>query len=64
MKRCRIRCARILLIAGAAGSVMVGLVPEDENLNLHVLAAFVAIVTRTRVIMSASAGQHRGQIRH
>jgi Protein of unknown function (DUF998) len=38
------RSARILLIAGAAGSVMVGLVPEDENLNLHVLAAFVGIV--------------------
>jgi hypothetical membrane protein len=38
------RSARILLIAGAAGSVMLGLIPEDENLNLHVLAAFAGIV--------------------
>ena len=38
------RGARILLIAGAAGSVMVGPIPEDVNLNLHVLGAFVAIV--------------------
>lgn len=38
------RSARILLIAGAAGSVMVGLVPEDVNLSLHVLGAFVGIV--------------------
>lgn len=38
------RSARILLIVGAAGSVMVGLVPEDGNPNLHVLAAFVGIV--------------------
>ena len=33
------RGARILLIAGAVGSVMVGLVPEDVNLDLHVLGA-------------------------
>jgi hypothetical protein len=32
------------LIAGAAASVMVGLVPEDVNLRLHVLGAFVVIV--------------------
>lgn len=38
------RGARILLMVGAAGSVMVGLVPEDANLSLHVLAAFVGIV--------------------
>ena len=38
------RAARILLIAGAAGSVMVGLVPEDVNLSLHVLGAFAGIV--------------------
>jgi hypothetical membrane protein len=38
------RGARILLIAAAAGSVMVGLVPEDVNLSLHVLGAFVGIV--------------------
>jgi hypothetical protein len=38
------RGARILLIAGAEGSVMVGLVPEDVNLSLHVLCAFVGIV--------------------
>ena len=38
------RAARILLLAGAAGSVMVGLVPEDVNLSLHVLGAFVGIV--------------------
>lgn len=34
------RGARILLIAAAAGSVMVGLVPEDVRLSLHVLGAF------------------------
>ena len=33
------RPGRILLIA-AAGSVMVGLVPEDVCLSLHVLGAF------------------------
>lgn len=38
------RAARILLLVGAAGLVMVGLVPEDVNLSLHVLGAFVAIV--------------------
>jgi hypothetical membrane protein len=38
------RGARILLIAGAAGSVMVGLVPEDVNPGLHVLGAFAGIV--------------------
>jgi hypothetical protein len=38
------RAARILLIAGAAGSVMVGLVPEDVNLSLHMLGAFAGIV--------------------
>ena len=38
------RGARILLIAGAVGSVMVGLVPEDVNLDLHVLGAFAGIV--------------------
>jgi hypothetical protein len=38
------RGARILLLAGAAGSVTVGLVPEDVNLNLHVLGAFAGIV--------------------
>ena len=38
------RGARILLTASAAGLVMVGLVPEDVNLRLHVLGAFVAIV--------------------
>ena len=38
------RAARILLIVGAAGSVMVGLVPEDVNLSLHVLGAFAGIV--------------------
>jgi hypothetical protein len=38
------RGARFLLLAGAAGLVMVGLVPEDVNLSLHVLGAFVAIV--------------------
>ena len=38
------RAARILLLAGAAGSVMVGVVPEDVNLSLHVLGAFVGIV--------------------
>jgi hypothetical membrane protein len=37
------RGARILLIAAAAGSVMVGLVPEDMNLSLHLLGAFLAI---------------------
>ena len=38
------RAARILLIVGAAGSVIVGLVPEDVNLSLHVLGAFAGIV--------------------
>jgi len=38
------RSARILLIAGAAGSAILGLVPEDANLSLHVLGAFVGIV--------------------
>lgn len=38
------RGARILLIAAAAGSVTVGLVPEDVNLSLHVLGAFLGIV--------------------
>ena len=38
------RAARILLIVGAAGSVMVGLVPEDVNPSLHVLGAFAGIV--------------------
>ena len=38
------RAARILLLAGAAGSVMVGLVPEDVNLSLHMLGAFAGIV--------------------
>jgi hypothetical membrane protein len=38
------RGARILLIVGAVGSVMVGLVPEDVNLSLHVLGAFVGMV--------------------
>ena len=38
------RGARSLLIASAAGLVMVGLVPEDVNLRLHVLGVFVAIV--------------------
>ena len=37
------RSARILLIAAAAGSVMVGLVPEDVNLSLHLLGAFLGI---------------------
>ena len=36
--------ARILLIIGAAGSVMVGLVPEDVNLSLHVLGAVAGLV--------------------
>lgn len=31
-------------LAVAAGSVMVGLVPEDANLSLHVPDAFVGIV--------------------
>ena len=38
------RAARILLFASAAGSVMIGLVPEDVNLSLHLLGAFVGIV--------------------
>ena len=38
------RGARILLIAAAVGSVTVGLVPEDVNLSLHVLGAFLGIV--------------------
>jgi hypothetical membrane protein len=38
------RGARILLIAAAAGSVLVGLVPEDVNPGLHLLGAFAGIV--------------------
>jgi hypothetical membrane protein len=38
------RAARILLLASAASSVMIGLVPEDVNLSLHLLGAFVGIV--------------------
>lgn len=37
------RSVRILLLAAAAGSVLVGLVPEDVNLSLHLLGAFLGI---------------------
>jgi hypothetical membrane protein len=35
------RTARVLLVAAGAGLVLAGLNPEDVNLNLHVLAAFL-----------------------
>jgi hypothetical membrane protein len=37
------RSARSLLILAATGSVLVGLVPEDVNLGLHLLGAFLGI---------------------
>ena len=37
------RGARSLLIVAAAGSVLVGLVPEDVNPDLHLLGAFPGI---------------------
>ena len=37
------RGARSLLIVAAAGSVLVGLVPEDVNPGLHLLGAFLGI---------------------
>jgi hypothetical membrane protein len=37
------RSARSLLIAGAAGAVLVGLVPEDVNLSVHVAGALLGI---------------------
>jgi hypothetical membrane protein len=37
------RGARSLLIVAAAGAVLVGLVPEDVNLSVHVLGAFLGI---------------------
>jgi hypothetical membrane protein len=37
------RGARSLLIAGAAGSCLVGLVPEDVNLTVHLLGAILGI---------------------
>jgi hypothetical membrane protein len=37
------RGARSLLIVAAAGAVLVGLVPEDVHLGVHVLGAFLGI---------------------